>query len=68
MMFTYDVWSWVTSLTFTRTESTTLLRKTHRRCDLFLTNRINPRVWFPSRASVACIIDMIGSGLPKHPS
>jgi hypothetical protein len=31
----------------TQTESTTLWRKIHRRCNLFLPSRINPRVWFP---------------------
>ena len=52
------------SISTSRTESTTLLRRRHRRCDLFLASRIHPRVWFHSNASVACITYRIGSRLP----
>ena len=46
-----------------QTESMTLWRKTHRRGDRFLPSQTNLHVWFRSDASVACIIDTIGSRL-----
>ena len=52
----------------TQTESTTLLRRTHRRCGLFLPSRTDLHIWLHSRASVACIIDTIGSRLPEEVS
>jgi hypothetical protein len=53
-------------LSVTQTEPTVHLKKTHRRCDLFLPSRTNLHVCFHSRASVACIIDTIGGRLPEE--
>ena len=48
----------------TQTESTTLLRKTHPRCGLFLPSRTRQPL-FHSHASVAYIIDTTGGRLPE---
>jgi len=68
MTFIGAVGSGITFPIITRTVFTTLLRKTHQRRDLFLASRINLRVWFHSRASVACIIDTTGGRLPEEVS
>ena len=54
-----------TLLIVTRIGSTTPLRKTHPRCDLFPLSRTSPHAWFHSHVWAACIIGTTGSKLPE---
>jgi len=54
-----------TLLIITRIGSTTPLRKTHPRCELFPLRRTSRHAWFHSHVWAACIIGTTGSKLPE---